>query len=70
MFSGGTCQNSSASRGRSMASCQPAQIVGPIHARPEAGAVRGSGPARTRRNVPRLRAMPAQCQVGTEEQVH
>ena len=48
---------------------QPGQIVGPRHARPQAGAARGSGPAASGEFDHALRAMPKKCQVGTEEQV-
>ena len=48
---------------------QPGQIVGPRHARPQAGAARGSGPAASGEFDRASARLPMKWQVGTEEQV-
>jgi hypothetical protein len=48
---------------------QPGQIVGPRHARPEAGAARGCGPAACGEFDRACARCRCNWQVGTEEQV-
>ena len=50
------------------AACEPWQIVGPRHARPQTAAVRGSGPAASGGFDTARARPPGQWQVGTKEQ--